>query len=153
MKYLLLILLVLAFVFSGCEQNSTKWQDNNDRPPVVYDGDDEWGDDEEEIVPEDPCTTENEQWNTFMADVEAALGIDLSEVLVNGEPISCSILACLEENYNNHGKFVSCIAHLTNDMVKAGIITGKQKGVIQSIAGASDIGKPVQTIGAKGKKK
>jgi hypothetical protein len=141
MKYLLLILLVLAFVFSGCSDNSTKWQDNDVIPSAVFDGDDEWGDDEEEIVPDDPCTTENEQWSTFLADVEAALGIDLSEVLLNDEPISCSILACLEENYNNHGKFVSCIAHLTNDMMKAGIITGQQKGVIQSIAGASDIGK------------
>ncbi len=136
MKYLLLILLVLAFAFSGCEQNSTKWDDNSDIPSIVYDGDDE-----EEV---NPCSTDNAQWNQFLADVEDALDIDLSEVIVNDEPISCSILACLEENYNNHGKFVSCIAHLTNDMVKAGIITGKQKGVIQSIAGASDIGKSAE---------
>ncbi|PKL86647.1 MAG: hypothetical protein CVV22_00725 [Ignavibacteriae bacterium HGW-Ignavibacteriae-1] len=136
MKYLLLIMLVLAFVFSGCEQNSTKWQDNNDRPSIAISVD--LDDDEEEV---NPCSTDNEQWNAFLAEVEAALGIDLSDVIVNDEPISCSILACLDENYNNHGKFVSCIAHLTNDMVKAGIITGTQKGVIQSIAGASEIGK------------
>jgi len=34
----------------------------------------------------------------------------------------------------NHGGFVSCVAHLTNDLKSAGIITGDQKGAIQSCA-------------------
>jgi hypothetical protein len=34
----------------------------------------------------------------------------------------------------NHGGFVSCVAHLTNDLKKAGVISGSQKGAIQSCA-------------------
>ena len=39
----------------------------------------------------------------------------------------------------NHGGFVSCVAHLTNDLKQAGIITGAQKGAIQSCAGQANI--------------
>jgi hypothetical protein len=39
----------------------------------------------------------------------------------------------------NHGAFVSCVAHLTNDLKKSGIISGSQKGAIQSCAGGSGI--------------
>jgi hypothetical protein len=34
----------------------------------------------------------------------------------------------------NHGAFVSCVAGLGNDLVKMGIVTGAQKGAIQSAA-------------------
>jgi hypothetical protein len=34
----------------------------------------------------------------------------------------------------NHGQFVSCIAHLTNDLKAAGLISHKEKGAIQSCA-------------------
>ncbi|HEX5854920.1 MAG TPA: PA domain-containing protein [Thermoanaerobaculia bacterium] len=34
----------------------------------------------------------------------------------------------------NHGGFVSCVAHLGNDLKSAGIISGNQKGAIQSCA-------------------
>ena len=39
----------------------------------------------------------------------------------------------------NHGGFVSCVAHLTNDLKKAGIISGNQKGAIQSCAAGASI--------------
>ncbi len=39
----------------------------------------------------------------------------------------------------NHGKFVSCVSHLTNDLKKDGIISGAQKGAIQSCAGGANI--------------
>lgn len=39
----------------------------------------------------------------------------------------------------NHGGFVSCVAHLTNDLKKAGVISGSQKGAIQSCAGGVNI--------------
>ena len=35
----------------------------------------------------------------------------------------------------NHDEFVSCVANLTNSLKKAGIISGAQKGAIQSCAG------------------
>jgi hypothetical protein len=37
-------------------------------------------------------------------------------------------------NAKNHGKFVRCVAHQTNALKRLKIITGKQKGKIQSIA-------------------
>jgi hypothetical protein len=39
----------------------------------------------------------------------------------------------------NHGAFASCVAHLTNDLKKAGVITGAQKDAIQSCAGGAAI--------------
>ena len=39
----------------------------------------------------------------------------------------------------NHGAFVSCVAQVTNNLKKSGIITGAQKGAIQSCAAKADI--------------
>ncbi|MEA2599811.1 MAG: hypothetical protein QOF89_803 [Acidobacteriota bacterium] len=39
----------------------------------------------------------------------------------------------------NHGGFVSCVAHLTNDLKKSGVITDQGKGAIQSCAGGARI--------------
>ncbi|HEY0511563.1 MAG TPA: PA domain-containing protein [Thermoanaerobaculia bacterium] len=39
----------------------------------------------------------------------------------------------------NHGGFVSCVSHLTNDLKKNGTISGSQKGAIQSCAGGARI--------------
>ena len=38
------------------------------------------------------------------------------------------------ENAKNHGQFVSCIAHANNEGMKEGLITGKEKGQLQSTA-------------------
>lgn len=48
------------------------------------------------------------------------------------------IMDCAD-NANNHGQFVSCVAQLTNDWKKDGLITGAQKGAIQSCAAQSDL--------------
>jgi hypothetical protein len=50
-------------------------------------------------------------------------------------PSGCTIpdlIATCAEGASNHGQFVSCVSHLTNDLKKAGTITGQQKGAIQS---------------------
>lgn len=39
----------------------------------------------------------------------------------------------------NHGAFVRCVAKLTNELRKSGIITGKEKGAIQRCAAKADI--------------
>ncbi|MCH7814300.1 MAG: hypothetical protein IID40_09800, partial [Planctomycetes bacterium] len=39
----------------------------------------------------------------------------------------------------NHGAFVSCVAHLTDEWVTAGRITGREKGRIQRCAAQADI--------------
>jgi hypothetical protein len=50
-------------------------------------------------------------------------GCTMSDLIVG-----CSIGA------KNHGKSVSCVSHLTNDWKDAGLISGEEKGAIQSCA-------------------
>ena len=57
---------------------------------------------------------------------------------VNGCTIADQIDECAE-GASNHGDFVSCVANLTNNLKKAGIITGQEKGKIQSCAAQADI--------------
>jgi hypothetical protein len=54
-------------------------------------------------------------------------------LLAGGDVLSESIDACAIQA-TNHGEFVSCVAALTNASQKAGSITGRQKGAIQSCA-------------------
>jgi hypothetical protein len=57
-------------------------------------------------------------------------------------PTGCTIsdlIAACSEGASNHGQFVSCVSHMTNDLKKAGTITGQQKGAIQSCAAQADI--------------
>jgi hypothetical protein len=39
----------------------------------------------------------------------------------------------------NHGQFVSCVAHTTNSAVKAGLISGAQKGAVQQCAAQANV--------------
>jgi hypothetical protein len=59
-------------------------------------------------------------------------------VFLSGCTISDLIAKCAE-GASKHGQFVSCVSHLTNDLKKAGIITGQQKGAIQSCAAQAHI--------------
>ena len=57
-------------------------------------------------------------------------------------PSGCTIsdlIAECAESVGNHRQFVSCVAHLTNDLNKGGTITGSQQGAIQSCASQSNI--------------
>lgn len=63
--------------------------------------------------------------------VDNSLGAD-------GCTISDLIGECAE-GVRNHGQFVRCVSHLTNDLKKAGVITGAEKGAIMSCAGQADI--------------
>jgi hypothetical protein len=56
----------------------------------------------------------------------------------SGCTISDLVVECAEDA-SNHGQFVSCISPVTNDLKKAGTITGQQKGAIQSCAAQADI--------------
>ena len=49
------------------------------------------------------------------------------------------LIAHIAANSSNHGQFVSGVADLTNQLKKAGLITGAQKGSIQSCAGGASI--------------
>ncbi len=56
----------------------------------------------------------------------------------NGCTIS-DLIAQIAANSSNHGNFVSGVAHLTNELKNAGLITGSQKGAIQSCAAGASI--------------
>ena len=54
----------------------------------------------------------------------------------------CTIADLIDEcaaNANNHGRFVRCVAKLTNALKRDGIISGREKGAIQSCAGQADL--------------
>lgn len=57
-------------------------------------------------------------------------------LLEDGCTISDLIAVCAA-NASNHGQFVSCVAHLTNDLKKDGLISGKEKAAIQRCAAQS----------------
>jgi hypothetical protein len=50
---------------------------------------------------------------------------------------SADLIAGLEAGARNHGGFVSGVAHLTNQWVQTGLITGQEKGKLQSTAAKS----------------
>ncbi len=56
----------------------------------------------------------------------------------NGCTISDLVGTCADDA-SNHGQFVSCVAHLTNELKRDGIISGREKGKIQSCAARADI--------------
>jgi hypothetical protein len=57
-------------------------------------------------------------------------------LLPNGCTISDHVAECRADS-RNHGQYVSCVSHLTNDLKHDGVLTGKEKGAIQSCV-ASD---------------
>ena len=79
-------------------------------------------------------------------DVDATVIIDgcdtgVPNVVVDEDSL-CTIsdlMADCAAQATNHGDFVSCVAALTNSLKKAGVITGAQKGLIQSCAAQAEI--------------
>ncbi len=60
------------------------------------------------------------------------------KILEDGSTISQKIQDCVN-NSKNHGDFVSCMAHLTNWLLKKGYITNKEKGIIMNISARANI--------------
>ena len=58
--------------------------------------------------------------------------------IYNGKLITEWIDDCAK-GAKNHGKFLSCVAELTNNLKKAGLITGAEKGAIQNCSAHADI--------------
>jgi hypothetical protein len=74
-------------------------------------------------------------------------GLD-STILQSGPDAGCSLAEALGDGLDNceaiaknHGKYVSCVARLTNYYKKRKYLTGAEKGYIQSCAAQSDTGK------------
>lgn len=59
-------------------------------------------------------------------------------VFADGCRISDAIEGCAD-GAGNHGQFVSCVSHYTNDLKNDGTITGAQKGAIQGCASGASI--------------
>jgi hypothetical protein len=59
-------------------------------------------------------------------------------LLASGCTISDLIASCAE-GAGNHGQFVSCVSHVTNDLKKTETITGQEKGALQSCAAQANL--------------
>lgn len=74
---------------------------------------------------------------------DATINIDGCDSGVDNVFIGCStmmdLIADCAATADNHADFVSCVAALTNDWKSAGLISGKDKGKIQSCAAQSNI--------------
>jgi PA domain len=66
----------------------------------------------------------------FVGDIDTGVP---NQMFANG-CFMADLIADLAEGASNHGDFVSAVAHLTNQWVADGLITGAQKGAIQSAA-------------------
>ena len=62
----------------------------------------------------------------------------VEDKIYKDQAISEWVAECAE-GARNHGRFVGCVAELTNKLKKDGVITGKEKGEIQSCAAQADI--------------
>jgi hypothetical protein len=81
------------------------------------------------IVPPPPPPT-----TIMIGDVDTGI----MDTLYEDQLISERIEQCAREA-KNHGQFVSCVAHLTNDLKREGIITEEEKSTIQRYAAQARI--------------
>ena len=64
-------------------------------------------------------------------------GVD-NYVFDDGDTMMGLIMECAAAS-ENHGEFVSCVSHLTNEWKKDGLITGYEKEAIMSCVGEANI--------------
>jgi len=137
LKNILLIIVSLGLFITSCDNTPTHPDKSTGSDvsliAVVVDPPDE---------PTD-CELTNTSWTDFADEVKALFTDEEIEAIEEalGESFNCSLLHCFEDNFNNHGGFVSCISHWTNTLKKAKVINGKQKGLIVKIAAHSQVGK------------
>jgi len=100
-------------------------------------GPDPAGDTDGDGVPdyEDDCPTSDLSPTVVIDGCDS--GVE-NELFDDGCTISDTI-AELADNSTNHGKCASAVSHYTNELKKDGVISGKQKGAIQSCAGQAGI--------------
>jgi len=133
LKNLLLIIVSLGLFFTSCDNTPTHPDKStaSDVSLILA------------VVDPPDCELTNTAWADFADEVKALFTDEEIEAIEEalGESFNCSLLHCFEDNFNNHGGFVSCISHWTNTLKKAKVINGKQKGVIVKIAAHSQVGK------------
>ena len=84
---------------------------------------------------EDQCPNSNPSATVVIDGCDSGVG---NTLFPSGCKISDFIGACAQ-GVGNHGQFVSCVSRKTNDLQRAGTITGRQKGAIQSCAAQAGI--------------
>jgi hypothetical protein len=124
--------------------------------PDVSDVDGDGVPDDEDAFPNDPNEATDTDSDGVGNNSDACLSTDLGAgVTVGGLDVDieniffaasgCSTGDLVEEmvfdcsNSRNHGQFVSCVAKGTNSLKAMGVITGKEKGLIQRAAAEADI--------------
>ena len=63
----------------------------------------------------------------------------LTDIVLPDNTTISELLAECADGATRHGQFVSCIAHVTDDLKRAGIITAQQKGKLQRCASQANI--------------
>jgi hypothetical protein len=95
------------------------------------------GDIDGDGVPDDEDGCPNSDLNATVIIAGCETGIE-NLLFDNGCTLSDQV-AEVAAGARNHGKFVSGVAKLTNNLKKAGIISGREKGTIQSCSARADI--------------
>jgi hypothetical protein len=83
------------------------------------------------VADEVDCRVESDFGPTIVIDGE---NTGVANMLLSNGCTTSDLIANIQDGAKNHGQFVSGVAHLTNDLKSAGLITGAQKGAIQSAA-------------------
>ena len=83
----------------------------------------------------DQCPHQNLRPTVVIAGCDSGVP---NALLPTGCTVSDLVMLCAA-GASNHGAFVSCVSHLTNDLKTAGIITGGQSGKIVSCAARASI--------------
>ena len=83
---------------------------------------------------------DNDIDNDNVADNIDACPMTFTGEVVDGGGCSVNDLCPCGNSWKNHGAFVRCVAHASEDFVTAGLITDVEKGVIVSTAGMSICG-------------
>ncbi len=83
------------------------------------------------VVDDEDCNANSDRRATI---VIGGNDTGVSNSLFTNGCTSSDLIARLAASASNHGGFVSAVAHLTNQWVSDGIISGKQKGAIQRAA-------------------
>ena len=118
----------------NCPANANANQDDNDGDGI---GDVCDPDDDNDGIPDvlDQCSDSDQAPTVMIGGCDSGVP---NTLLGTGCGLS-DLIADLAAGATGNGSFTSAVAHLMNDLKKAGIITGKQKGAIQSCAGGAGI--------------
>jgi uncharacterized repeat protein (TIGR01451 family) len=84
---------------------------------------------------EDQCIEPNADMTIVIAGCDSGV----SNILFDTGCTMNDLIAQCADDAKNHGKFVSCVTKLTNYWKKHKLISGKEKGSVQSCAAQSDI--------------